>query len=189
MDDINLIERLAADAGRLRIFSLHLDFPAAIRARWAASTITRLAGERWSCSSELWKLESLQTAASVRKMITAEATQADVIILAVSSLNQKELELMQWLGSLAPVAAGPQPSRLLIGLFGDETQQARELDWTVKRCMSCARLTNRDFIWHWMEESIPGEPEWLTSHIETHLARKLSAVDSHCFLEPAVEFS
>ena len=101
----------------------------------------------------------------------------------------RQVHPLHWLESLAPVADGSQPPGLLIGLFGDENQQSRELDWTVKRYLDCARRTHRDFIWHWMEEPLPGDPEWLASHIETHLARKLSALDPHGILGSAGEYS
>jgi hypothetical protein len=178
----------ALATGRLRIFSLHLDFPASVRARWAASTIIKLAGEPWTCSAEMWKLESLHTASSIRKMLTDEAAKADVLIVALSSLNRRELELVQWLESLAAAPGRPNPG-LLIGLFGDENQLNRELNWTVKHFMTCAQNTNRDFIWHWLEEPVGGEPEWLASHIETFLARKLTAQEHQYFQETTAEFA
>ena len=173
----------------MRVFSLHLDFAAGIRARWATSLMLKMANEHWVCSSELWKLESLLTARAIRSMVSAEANRADVILVAVSSLNHRELELIHWLESLATCPASPLAPGLLIGLFGDETNQADELDWTVKCFMRCAQRTNRDFIWHWMEEPAAGEPEWLTSHIESFLARKLAAVDQHYQPEPTLEFA
>jgi len=167
----------ALTAGKLRLFSLHLDFAAGIRARWATSLILKLAGKPWVCSSEMWRLDSLLTARAIRKMITAEASQADVLLVAASSLNHRQTELIQWLETLTPCPAGTTAPGLLIGLFGDETNQAAELDWTVKSCMTCAQQANRDFIWHWMEEPPTGEPEWLTSHGASFLARKLAALD------------
>jgi len=189
LDDKRLIESAAPVSGNLRIFSLHLDFPASVRARWAVSIIKKLAGDHWHCSSEMWKIESLDPAGSIRRMLLDEAARADVILIAVSSLQQRETELIHWLESL-PVFVTDRPiPGLLIGLFGDETRRTRELDWTVKHFMNCARQTNRDFIWHWMEEPPLGEPEWLTSHICTFLSRKLTALDHHCFQEPAAEFA
>lgn len=175
--------------GALRLFSLHLDFPASVRARWAVGTITRLAGSHWACTSEMWKIESLNTASSIRKMLTDEAVKSDVLIIALSSLNRRESDLIQWLQTLAPGPGGPLAPGLLIGLFGDETQLARELDWTVKQFMKCARTSGRDFIWHWMGEAAAGEPEWLASHLETFLARKLTAADQHHFHDSTVEFA
>ena len=179
----------AAAVEKLRLFALHLDFPASIRARWATSTIIKLAGEHWTCTAESWKIESLDTSSSIRQMLLAEAARADVLIIAASSLNRRETGLIQWLESLSAGAADRPGPGLFIGLFGDETWQNRELDWTVKRMMKCAQTANRDFIWHWMEEPAAGEPEWLTSHIETYLARKLAALDHHYQPEPAAEFA
>ena len=109
--------------------------------------------------------------------------------MAASSLNERELELIGWLSSLCPSPTSPLTPGLLVGLFGDETNQAGELDWTVKRFMRCAQQTNRDFIWHWMEEPAAGEPEWLTSHVDTFLQRKLSAADHHHSPETPFEFA
>lgn len=189
LDEKNLTGNAAAAIGKLRIFSLHLDFPASLRARWAVSTIKKLAGEPWLCSAEMWKIESLDTASSIRKMLLDEAARADVLIIAASSLDRRETELIHWLESLATVTTARPAPGLLIGLFGDEAQLSRELDWTVKHFMNCARNTHRDFIWHWMEEPAVGEPEWLVTHLETFLLRKLTALDHHTFQEPAPEFA
>jgi len=189
MDSTNLIAPGAPTGGKLRVFSLHLDFAAGMRARWAASLMLKLAAEHWVCSSEMWKLDSLLTAQAIRTMITAEANRADIILVAVSSLYHRELDLIHWLESLSPAPASSLSPGLLIGLFGDESSQARELDWTVKRFMSCAQRTNRDFIWHWMEEPAAGEPEWLVSHMENFLSRKLAALDHHYLPEIALEFA
>jgi endonuclease/exonuclease/phosphatase family metal-dependent hydrolase len=175
--------------GKLRVFSLHLDFAAGVRARWATTLMLKLAGEDWVCSSEQWKLDSLLTAQAIRALITAEATRADVLLVSFSSLNRRELELIHWLESLPAGPASASAPGLLIGLFGDESNQAKELDWTVKHCMNCAQRINRDFIWHWMEEPAAGEPEWLVSHMENFLARKLAALDHHYLPETALEFA
>jgi hypothetical protein len=188
MDELNLVTETTV-GGKLRVFSLHLDFPASIRARWATSTILKLAGEQWVSSTEMWKMESLLSANSIRKMITDEAAKADIIIVAMSFLDRREQELIQWLESLACSTAQQPLPGLLIGLFGDENQQARELDWTVKHFMACAQNTNRDFIWHWMEETASGEPEWIVNHLETFLTRKLAALDHHHLEEIAMEFA
>ena len=188
-DSTNLPAPESPTGRKLRVFCLHLDFAAGRRAHWASSLMVKLAGEHWVCSSELWRLDSLLTAQAIRTMITAEAICADVLLVAVSSLNHRELELIHWLETLPPCPASPSPPGLLIGLFGDETSQARELDWTVKRFMSCAQRVNRDFIWHWMEEPAAGEPEWLVSHLENFLSRKLAALDHHFQPETALEFA
>lgn len=188
-DPSNYSKSGVISGGKLRVFSLHLDFAAGIRARWATSLIHKLAGEHWVCSSELWRLDSLLTARAIRKLITAEASQADVVLVAASSLNHRETELIQWLETLPPCPPGTTAPGLLIGLFGDETNQARELDWTVKNCMTCAQHANRDFIWQWMEAPAVGEPEWLVSHSENFLRRKLAALDPHSLPETILEFA
>ena len=117
---------------RLRLFSLYVDFASAIRARWATGQITGLAGERWKTSTEMWNLDSLTTSEPIWKMITQDAAQADVLIVAMSSLERRTPELIPWLDSLTVCKANRPVSGLFIGLLGEEDQPAGELDWTVK---------------------------------------------------------
>jgi hypothetical protein len=124
--------------GRLRLFSLYVDFAAAVRARWATSQISRLAGEQWKASTQMWNLDSLSTSEPIRKMITQDAAEADVLVVAMSSLDRRELELVRWLDSLAAGRADRPVAGLFIGLLGDENGRAGELDWTVKQFLRCA---------------------------------------------------
>jgi hypothetical protein len=128
MNTETLVEpELVAD-GRLHLFSLYVDFPSAVRARWATGQISRLAGEQWIVSTEMWNLDSLTTSEPIRKMITQDAADADVLVIAMSSLDWRELELVQWLDSLtAGKASRPGPG-LFIGLLGDD--EARRWNWT-----------------------------------------------------------
>jgi hypothetical protein len=168
--------------GRLRLFSLYADFAAAGRAKWATSQITRLAGEQWLSSTEMWNLNSLVTSDSIRKMITQDAANADVLVIAVSSLDRREPELVRWLDSLT-IGKGNRPvAGLLIGLFGDEEHPAGELEWMVKQFMSCAQRTGRDFIWHWMGQEAMDDTSWLADHVANLLGRKLSV----CIEQPVL---
>ena len=74
---------------------------------------------------------------------------------------------------------------MLIGLLGDERQPAGELDWTVKQFLRCAQLTDRDFIWHWMEQGVMNSNDWLAASMESLLARKQPSRDA-AFLQEAV---
>lgn len=188
-----MVELNAAGQGtltgrKLKLFSLTLDHAAGLRAHWATNTIAKLAGESWHCNAGHWKRASLQSSGTIRSLITSEGARADVILIAASSLNHRDVDLVQWLANLDPGPAGRSAQGLLIGLFGDETNQARELDWTVKRFMGAAQRLNRDFIWHWMEEPAQGEPEWLVTHLEDFLARKLLAND-HPYRPAAMAFA
>jgi hypothetical protein len=152
--------------GKLHLFSLYTDFPASVRARWAAATIIKMAGRQWQSSSEMWKLDSLAVSQPIKDMLSNDAANADVIFIAVSSLEQRAPELVQWLHSLAAREPGRSVPGVLIALLGDEADQSRELDWTVKQLIRCAQQTDRNFIWHWMEKGAMDDSNWLTDSVE-----------------------
>ena len=170
---------------RLRSFSLYVDFAAAMRARWTAGQVARLAGDHWKASSEMWGLDSLAASEPIQKMVAQDAVDADVLIIAMSSMERRESELMDWLDSLAGQKSNRTASGLFIGLLGDEKQPAGELDWTVKRFLHCAQRLDRDFIWHWMEEGTLNSNDWLAASVEALLARKQPAPDA-AFLQDAI---
>ena len=119
MNTETLVEpELAVDRG-LHLFSLYVDFPATVRARWATRQISRLAEEQWKVSTEMWNLDSLTTSEPIRKMITQDVTDADVLVIAMSSLDWRELGLVQWLDSLIAGKANRTGPGLFIGLPGD----------------------------------------------------------------------
>jgi len=157
---------------RLKLFSLYVDFAAAVRARWATNQISRLAGEHWKCLSGMWNLDSLVAGGPIRKMIAQDAADADILLIAMSSLDRREPALVEWLDSLAEAKANRPVSGLFIGLLGDEEHLAKELDWTVKHFLRCAQRTDRDFIWHWMEQGVMEDGDWLVESVEALLARK-----------------
>ena len=175
------VREVAATNGKLQMLSLYEDIPASMRARLVAGTIAKMAGPRWQTTSEMWKIDSLTVSEPVKEMISSDAANADVMVIAVSSLEQRALGLVQWLDSLA--ARGPKRSvpGLLIGLLGDEENIPKELDWTVKQLIRCAQQTDRSFIWHWMGEGAMDGSDWLTDGVEELLARKLAANNEPAF--------
>jgi hypothetical protein len=179
-----LVEPELVTNGRLRLFSLYVDFAAAIRARWATGQITGLAGGHWKSCAEMWNLDSLAASNPIRKMINQDAADADVLIVAMSSLDRRTPELIEWLDSLTVCKANRPFSGLFIGLLGNEDQPADELDWTVKQFLRCAQRTDRDFIWRWMENDAMTDADWLTDSVEALLTRKQPAYDV-AFLQEA----
>jgi len=179
-----LIEPEVVRDGKLRLFSLYVDFAAAERARWVTGQIAGLAGRRWKSNAEMWNLDSLATGNPIRKMVTQDAADADVLVVAMSSLDRREPELIQWLDSLVAGKANRPASGLLIGLLGDEEHSAAELDWMVKQFLGCAQRTDRDFIWRWMGLEAMADGDWLADSVEVLLARKQSAGDE-MFLQKA----
>lgn len=167
--------------GKLHMLSVYADFPASARARWAASAIVKTAGPHWESSAEMWKLDSLAAGQAIKDMISTEAVDADVLIVAVSSLDQRATELVRWLDTLAARPSSRSTPGLLVGLLGDEEGRAKELDWTVKQLMRCAQQADRHFIWHWMGEGAMDESDWLTDSTEELMGRKLAASNEMVF--------
>lgn len=156
--------------GKLHLFSIYTDFGAYGRIKWTVNAIEKLAGPRWRCSSEMWKLDSLTGAESMKKMLAHDAAGADVLIAMVGSLEQPQPELIQWLDSLTPLE--PHRTGLLIGLLGDEENKVEQLDWMAKQLIRCAQKTNRKFVWHWMGHHAADNPEWLAEGVRALLADK-----------------
>lgn len=159
--------------GKLHLLSLYGDLPASVRARWAAGTIARLAGPYWQTNSEMWKIDSLQVSEPIRQMITNDAVDADVIIIAASSLAQSKPVLIQWLNSLEACKNCHPFSGLLVGLLGDDEANAADLGCVVKPLIHFAQVADRDFIWHWMENSATNDSNWLADSVNELLSRKL----------------
>jgi hypothetical protein len=158
--------------GKLHLFSLYADFEASVRARRVVGTITQLTGQHWQCSSEMWKLDSLATSQPIKKMITDDAANADVLVIAASSLEKCAFDLVHWLDFLANRKPNRSLSGLLVGLLGNEENKSQELSGTVKRLINCAQKTNRDFVWQWMGQDAPADCDWLTEGVERLLTRK-----------------
>ena len=178
---------LVADR-RLHLFSLYVDFPAAVRARWVTGQISRLAGKQWKASREMWNLDSLTTSEPIRKMITREVADADVLVIAMSSLDWRELELVEWLNCLTVGKVNRPGSGLFIGLLGDGRGEEEELDWTVKQFLRCARQMDRDFIWRWMDRDAMADVDyWLTDSVEALLTRKQPRRNVIFLQEAAIE--
>ncbi|MGA9776869.1 MAG: hypothetical protein WBS33_01220 [Verrucomicrobiia bacterium] len=157
---------------KLRLFCLYVDFAASARAKWVSGTITRLAGPKWKTCCEMWNLDSFKASQPIRKILLQEAAKADVLVIALSSLDQREPRLVEWLNALAGEKGEPPVSRLFIGLLGDEEHEAGELGWTVKQFIGCAQRMDRDFIWHWMGQEALNDITWLADNVKKFLAHK-----------------
>jgi hypothetical protein len=170
----NLFSELAT-GGKLHSFSIYTDLGDYRRIKWTVNAIAKLAGHRWQCTSEMWKLDSLMANKPMRKMLASDGEKADVLIVVVGSLEQRRLDLIEWLDSLMPL--DPSRSGLLIGLLGDEDNKAQELDWTAKQLIRCAHQTNRKFIWHWMGHHDLDDTDWLTDSVEMLVSSKQPVIE------------
>ena len=164
--------------GRLRVFSMYVDFHASIRARWANSIIGKIAGQNWITSAEMWKLDSVDASPAIGNMITGEAAKADILLVAISSLNYRQHELIDWLETLVTRPTERQNTGLLIGMFGDDDDHASELKWTVNKCQHCARPMNRDFVWRFTQTGTMADNSWLEGQLQPFLGRKRTSVDT-----------
>jgi hypothetical protein len=63
---------------------------------------------------------------------------------------------------------------LLVGLFGDEENRSRELEWTAQQFIYCARQMGRRLLLQWMERGSTNDYDWLADGVKTLLARKQS---------------
>lgn len=157
---------------KLRLFSLYLDFTASTHAKWANGIITKLLSPQWKTQNELWHLDSFKASKQLWNLMLQDAADADVLIVALSSLDQRESKLIEWLDALAGKEGGKPFSGLFIGLLGDEEHEAGELRWVVTGFLDCARKMGRDFIWHWMGQEAMNDTTWLTDNVEKVLSRK-----------------
>ena len=153
-----------ATGGKLHSFSIYTDLGDYKRIKWTVNAIAKLAGHRWQCTSEMWKLDSLMANKPMGKMLASDGEKADVLMVVVGSLDQRRHDLIDWLDSLMPL--DPGRTGLLIGLLGDDDNQAQELDWTAKQLIRCAHQMNRKFIWHWMGHHDLDDTDWLTDSVE-----------------------
>ena len=160
--------------GRLRLFTVYADVPAAVRLKWLIGQIIRRTGKNWELSAEMWKLGSVASDGPLKEMVAQAAAEADLLVIAVSSLDQREPALIQWLESVAAWKANRRHPGLLIGLLGDDEHQAGELDWMVSQLGGFSRRTQMDFIWQWMGYDATRDTGWLFASVETLLAVKSS---------------
>ena len=168
-----------ATVGKLHVFSLYADFEASKRARRAAEAITRFVGRYWRVSSEMWKLDAATAGQSIGSLMINDAANADVLIVAVSSLDSRPVELIPWFDVLETPKPGLGYSGLLIGLLGDEQRRTEESAWMVKQLIRCAQKTNRDLVWRWMEPEAQNDFTWLNENVNMLLARKQIPHENH----------
>jgi len=170
--------------GKVHVFSVYTDFGAYRRIKWTINAIARLAGQRWQCSSEMWKLDSLLANAPMKRMLAHDGANADVLIAVIGSLEHPRPELIEWLNSLPP--REPHQPGLMIGLLGDEENEVDELDWTAKELIHCARRMNRKFIWHWIGHHTMDGTDWLAEGVEMLVAQKQQVVPERIIFQEAV---
>jgi hypothetical protein len=175
--DVNVdVNEAAVANGKLRLLSLYNDIAASGQARWAACAISKLAGPNWQTTSEMWKIGTIQVSEPIRQMITNDAANADVLIIAAGSL---EPALMQWLDSIE--ASNRPVAGLIVGLIGDDETTLMELSRVVEPLIHSAQKLGCDFVWHWVGAGATSDSDWLTGSVEKLLDRKLAATNEMVF--------
>lgn len=168
---------------KLRLFSLYVDFTASTHVKWAGGAITKLVGQHWKTQCEMWHLDAFKASKQLWDLMLQDAADADVLIVALSSLDQRDSKLIEWLDALADKRKNNPGAGLLIGLLGDEDHEAGELRWTVTGFLSCAQKMGRDFIWHWMGQDAINDDTWLTDNVEKVLSRKQAQLEQETTAE------
>jgi len=164
-------------AERLRVFVLYVDNPAAAHSNWLRDQLGCMAENGLDFSFEAWNLSSVAGHCPITETIAREAAESDVLVIATTALDQREPELIQWLNLLAPNNGDREGPGLLIGLFGDEKDQAAELDWMVGELVAFSRRRQMGFVWQWMEREALCDNSWLAASLEESCARRPSVIN------------
>jgi hypothetical protein len=167
-----LIEQRSTAKTRLRWFTLYADYPAAIRAKRLAEKVARAIGCEWQLSAEMWKLDAIAPVGSIRNLIAQEAAEADVLLIAVSSLDQPDPAVIEWLHSLVDWKANRLIPGLLVGLLGDEDHKLSDKNWLVEELVQFAGRTHMHLAWHVCGQELVEDSHWLSAGVENLLVRK-----------------
>jgi hypothetical protein len=183
MNSETLVETGLRAGQKPRVFVLYVDYPAAAHVNWLRNQLARLAQDGLDFSFEAWKLNSVAGRGPITEMIAREASESDILVVAATALDRREPAVVEWLNSLSPWNENRQRPGLLIGLFGDEEDQAAELDWMVGELLAFTRRTGRDYVWQWMEREVLCDSSWLAVSLQEFSTRRQSAAD-HLLANP-----
>jgi len=162
---------------KLRVFALHIDNSAAGHVNWLKSQFDRLGENELDFSFRSCMLSSVISHNPDAEAIAREAAESDVLVIATTSLHHREPALVEWLGSLPLTDEDRQSPGLLVGLFGDENNQAAQLDWMVRELVEFTRRTRNNFVWRWMEPEAMSDNNWLAACLEESCARSPSVIN------------
>jgi hypothetical protein len=170
MHSSSFVEASIRAEQKLRVFILCIDHPSVAHANWLRDKLSGLAENGFDFSFESRRLDSVAGGSHG----TQAAAQADVLVIAATALHQRQPALFQWLNSLALCDRNRLKPSLLIGLFGDDKNNASELDWMVRGVVAFTRRTQRGFLWQWMEREGICDSSWLAVSMEELCARRQS---------------
>jgi hypothetical protein len=162
------------ETSKLHLFVLYSDFPAGIRAKHMIAQIGEWTSNHCRLSSEMWKLDSVFPAGPIRQMIAQGAAESDLLVIAVSSPEQPDVEVSRWLDSLVPWKTSRSFPGLVVGLFGDEEHEVQETSWLILELAGFANKTRMNFVWRAVNADSPRCTRWLETDFEKLLTWKRS---------------
>ncbi len=172
MNTNTLIEPGPAAKAKLRWFTLYADFPAGVRAKRLVNRMASQSGTPWEVAAEMWKLDSVTPIAAIRDLIAQEAGDSDVLLIAISAVDQPEPAVIHWLNSLLNWKLNRPVPGLLVGLPGDEDHPADETNWLVDHLALFARRTHMDFVWRAAGRDAAEDLDWVVEGVERLLERR-----------------
>jgi hypothetical protein len=123
----------------------------------------------------MWKLDSVAPVGPIRDMIAQEAGESDVLMIAISSLDQPDTSVIRWLHSLVNWKSNRLVPGLLVGLLGDEEHRVTDGNWAVNELAIFARRTQMDLAWCAVGRDAALDSDWLRAGLERLLAAKANA--------------
>lgn len=169
MNDNISIFQSATQLSRLRVFSLYIDLPGSIHARWINTSISQFAGHQWVTSTEAWSLGSLAANASMRIMTTGEAAKANILTVTISSLSYRQHGLFAWLEDLAVIKAEDHDKGLFIAYIGEDENHVKESEWSIKQFENISQRMNREMFWQRSPSNAVPDTFWLKTQVNSFL--------------------
>ena len=146
MNSLFPIERARKTPESLQLLVFYTDFPAGVRAKQWVDKITLLAGQSRKTSVQFWKLDSIPKIGPLKGIIARDASAADVLIIASSAPVQDQHFISSWLKLLSAAKSQRLARGLLLGVLGDRTTNAVELDELLSTLFLCACRAQLDFV-------------------------------------------
>ncbi len=164
-------------APRLRLFSVYEDMEAGLTAEWLSEEIRALVRNRCELLQDVWKLDLLAGFMRFREVTVDEASAADVVMLALKSLEQPAPTVCSWLETLKSRRANRTTPGLLLAILGtDEAEESQVGRSPMLDCLGhFARGAGLDFGWAAGDAYRLRDSTWLTRKLEPIVRRRLNS--------------
>jgi hypothetical protein len=154
---------------QLRVFVFYNEFFAGVMAKRLADWIGELAGEDWSTETEIWKLDSIPVIGPLMNAVVAQASEADILIVATSE-NLPPSAATRWLNSMS-AACGRSLSPILLIALPPANEGPRAGEFSNSLAALAAR-TGLKFLRQQVTASFPYDFDSLQEHFEAILSAK-----------------